>query len=109
MGRGTPKGSKTKRNFLFIFNLNDLLVSKACILSNNEAVTAINYGPYDNGHVMVGFKDGTLMTIDYSTLKVIDTKRVFEYEAVTAINFEPTRLIFVGSEAGEMVALSFIE
>ena len=37
-----------------------------------------------------------------------DSLKVFDYSPLIAIAFEPTSMIFVGSEIGEMVALSFI-
>jgi hypothetical protein len=52
--------------------------------------------------------DGTLLSIDYLTFELYDKKMIFEYVAITKIEFEPTRYIFIGSENGEMVALTFI-
>mmetsp|Transcript_8992 Transcript_8992/g.8348 ORF Transcript_8992/g.8348 Transcript_8992/m.8348 type:complete len:96 (+) Transcript_8992:217-504(+) len=52
--------------------------------------------------------DGYMLTYDFPSLELIDSKRVFNCAAVTSIEFEPTKFIFVGSEAGEMIALTFI-
>ncbi len=34
------------------------------ILSIADDVTAVNFGPYDNGHFLIGFKSGLLIVFD---------------------------------------------
>lgn len=70
-------------------------------------ITCLSYGPYDNGYILLGFNDGTLLSLDFLSFSIFDKKQAFEYVAITSVNFEPTRFIFVGSEQGDMVALSF--
>ena len=72
-------------------------------------ITCLSYGTYDNGYALLGFDDGTLHSLDFITFDIFDKKRVFENKAaVTSIGFEPTRLIFVGSSEGQLLATSFL-
>lgn len=64
---------------------------------NHEQVeiTAVNFGPYDNGHVIIGFNTGHLLVLnsfDLSSmfrLQAFDSK-VFPSQQISSICFDPT-------------------
>jgi hypothetical protein len=51
--------------FIMCFNLEKKKIEKLKILTGDAKVSCINYGPYDNGHVMLGMSDGTLLTFEF--------------------------------------------
>ncbi len=73
------------------------------------SITAINYGPFDNGYLLLGLSDGVLLAIDLSEMEVIMHVQLFDNIAVKDICFEPTNLIFVTSKKREMVALNLVK
>lgn len=61
-------------------------------------ITAINYGPYDNGHVLAGLSNGTLIGFDSITMKKLFKIQVFQdNQPINSIHFDPTQLIFMTS------------
>ena len=48
------------------------------IIDVEASITCINYGPYDNGHVLVGLSDGRLIAFDYLTLERLESVLIFE-------------------------------
>ena len=42
-------------------------------------VTALKYGPYDNGHIVVGFDSGIIAILDTISLKKLFERQIFEY------------------------------
>ena len=72
-------------------------------------VTCVNYGPYDNGHILVGLDDGQLLAFDYPSLDSLESVQIFEDEPISVITFDPTNYIFVGGKNGKVVALSYVD
>jgi hypothetical protein len=77
---------------------------------SNNAISSLNFGPYDNGYVMLGTTQGHLLVLDPKNLNRISSVRIFErhYEAITTINYEPTQVVFLGSNLGLVKAINFI-
>jgi len=46
------------RNFIMVYNLERCEAEAIKILDIAVDITALAYGPYDNGHVLVGLNDG---------------------------------------------------
>lgn len=85
-------------------------IIKIIDLAESVTITCINYGPYDNGHIMVGLSDGRLIAFDFLTLERLETLRVFEEGvAVTQISFDPTNYIFLGGANGKVTALTYLD
>lgn len=54
-------------------------------------ITALNFGPYDNGHVIVGFNTGYILVLNSFDLSSMFRLKVFEDSMpVTNIVFDPT-------------------
>ena len=79
-------------------------------MNTHVKITSLNFGPYDNGYVQIGTLNGALISFNFSTLAIVDFAWLFtEGVAVTEIQYDPTEMIFVGSDEGELVALTFIK
>jgi WD40 repeat protein len=78
-------------------------------MDGHVQITCLNYGPFDNGHILVGFEDGKLIAFDYLTLDRLESVKAFKGSAITSIAFDPTNYIFVGAENGKMISLSYID
>ena len=84
-----------------------------------DAVTALDYGPYDNGYVLAGMHSGRLLVYDPVTLDRVKEFMVFtkgqmegelkEAEPISQITMEPTELVFVAGAHGSIASLSIIK
>lgn len=48
-----------------LYNLEKCKIEKLKVLNLESKICCINYGPYDNGHLMLGMSDGTLLTFEF--------------------------------------------
>lgn len=64
----------------------------------NELITSLNYGPFDNGHILIGFSTGDIIGASTVDLKDIFSLKIFDQSPVTSMTIEPTNMIFVGSD-----------
>lgn len=72
-----------------------------------DMITALDFGPYDNGYILAGMHSGRLLVFDPVTLVRVKDFNVFTRgkmrgelkvpEPITTISFEPTELVFVSS------------
>lgn len=53
----------------------------------NNTITAFNYGPYDNGYLVIGTSSGHILTLEPKNLNRISSQKIFEDddEKVTSI------------------------
>ena len=73
-------------------------------------ITCLKYGPYDNGHIVVGFSSGIIAILDTLSLAKLFERQTFEVgTAVRCITFDPTNLIIASTDDGEVVSLSLLE
>ena len=73
-------------------------------------ISCLNFGPYDNGYIILGTTSGHLMVLDPKNLKRISSEKVFDGdgEGVTQIQYEPTQMVFIGSNKGKVKAINII-
>ena len=91
-----------------VYNLLSKQAEIIKILDITETITALSYGPFDNGHIMVGLGNGELLAFDYLTLNRLEKIQVFEEgEAIKHISFDPTHYIFVSNNKGQVASVSF--
>ena len=85
----------------------ELTVTRA--FKSNGQITCLQYGPYDNGHILVGTTTGDFFAFDSMQLvKIVNVK--VSQSPVTSIQVEPTQLVLVGSkDTQDVTALAFIE
>ena len=73
-------------------------------------ITSIKYGPYDNGHIVVGFSTGIVAILESISLTKLFDKQIFASGAGTVgITFDPTNLVIATAADGETVAISLVE
>ena len=73
-------------------------------------VTSLKYGPYDNGHLVIGFDTGIIAILDSIHLKKLFERQIFEVDRpVQSITFDPTNLVIATTDDGEVVSLSLCE
>jgi hypothetical protein len=82
-------------------------------------IQCLKYGPYDNGHIVAGFANGSVAILDSISLEKLFDKDLFIEKTtpgtkskgvpVAKISFDPTNLLLVSSEVGEVVAISLVE
>lgn len=78
--------------------------------SSKGRVTALKYGPYDNGHIIVGFETGIIAILDAIHLRKLFERQIFQMDvAVHCITFDPTNLVIASTSDGEVVSLSLVE
>lgn len=92
-----------------VFNLEIGAAEIIKIIDLADDITCINFGPYDNGHILVGLSDGKMIAFDFNTLERLETVKIFDDCAVNCITFDPTNYIFVGGENGKTICLSYID
>lgn len=78
-------------------------------MNDELLITSLQYGPYDNGYVLVGLNSGKLLVYEPTTLDRVNTFNVFNQEAITKISIEPTELVFLAGEKGSVAGLSIIK
>ena len=79
------------------------------VIDTDSEISCINYGPFDNGHIIIGLENGFIILFKYPNLERIYSRQLFNGSPVTSITFDPTNLIFVGGHNGDMVSLSCID
>ena len=73
-------------------------------------ITSIKYGPYDNGHIVVGFSTGIVAILESISLTKLFDKQIFASgEGTAGITFDPTNLVIATATDGEAVAISLVE
>ena len=69
---------------------------------------SIRYGPYDNGHIVCGLSNGTLLIFSSIDLTKLLQMQIF-LVPIVQIAFDPTKLVIATSMKGEVAALSLIQ
>ena len=107
IGLGAPEA------FVLSYNVQEGRADKLRLLTHVEdtrQITAINFGPYDNGHLLLGLATGVLLAFDV----VNGFDLVFQMQLcqapLTQIAFDPTQLVLVScATTGHIYAVSLID
>ncbi len=95
--------------FIALYNIEKDSVDKIKLLHLKFGdISCINYGPYDNGYLLIGLTTGVLVAIELHDLEIVMQEQIFDCP-IEQITFEPTNLVFVGSSKQELVALNLIK
>ena len=65
------------------------------VVDPSSEITVMNYGPYDNGPILVGLNNGKIVTYDYYSFAIRVTK--ITDSSVKWITYEPGRVIIIGT------------
>ena len=72
-------------------------------------ISSMCYGPYDNGHILIGTTLGDFFAFNSMNLGLICQVKVAKYP-ISSIVIEPTQIVMCGIEASqEVTSLTFIE
>jgi len=74
----------------------DMTIVKA--FKSRGFITTLSFGPYDNGHVLVGTSTGDFLAFNCLTLQKICCVKVAAHP-VTSLTIEPTQAVLVGVQA----------
>jgi hypothetical protein len=66
-----------EKSFVMIFNMKDEKAELVKILDTHCEVSAVAWGPFDNGHVLLGLADGQLLAYDFPSLQLVERTQVF--------------------------------
>ena len=79
--------------------------------AGSATITCLEYGPYDNGHILIGLSNGVLVV--YNSF---DLTRMYQFAlfssntSIRNITIDPTNLIFVSAgDKGEVKAVSLVK
>jgi len=64
------------RKCIMVFNLQTKEIEKLKIMSfiDEQTINCVSYGPFDNGHILLGLSDGWLLAYEYPSLERIESK-----------------------------------
>ena len=62
-----------------VVNLERTTIEKFKVLSfiDTQDINCVAYGPFDNGHILLGLSDGWLLAYEYPSLERIESKQIF--------------------------------
>jgi len=75
----------------------------------DSKVLAVKYGPYDNGHIVLGMQSGALVILDSIKLTKLFHRSVFTFAPLVKLNFDPANLVICTSARGDVAAISLVE
>ena len=75
---------------------------------DNVEIRSMKYGPYDNGHIIVGLSNGMIIAFNSVNLDKLYQYTIF-YSPIQGITFDPTHLLIVTSTNGDIAVISLIE
>ena len=95
---GSYKEANKTKSCVIKYNICKHECTAAAFIDSPAIVSCISYGPYDNGPVMIGLNDGTILSLDYYSLDLMFKLNAEIKGAVKWITYEPCNRIIVGTE-----------
>ena len=86
------------RCFIVKYDLCKCSYVSSAIIDTADAITCMNYGPYDNGPILLGFSGGEVIALDYYSLQLLFQLSVQPGDSVRCITYEPCSNLIVGTE-----------
>jgi len=75
---------------LVLFDREKPLNSKVKLFKSKGQITCLNYGPYDNGHILVGTSTGDFLAFDSVNLGKLLCIKLSVVAPITSISIEWT-------------------
>ena len=80
------------------------------VYKSRGTITCLNYGPYDNGHILIGMSTGDFIALDAINLTKITQVKISNASPITNIAIEPTQMVMISDrDTQNVTAVSFIE
>ena len=93
---------------IMIYDREQTFKSVVKLFKSRGHITCVEYGPYDNGHILVGSSTGDFFAFDSVTLQKLCNIKLSDCP-LTSITIEWTQLVLLGvSQTQEVTAISFI-
>ena len=110
---GTFTEDVTIKSCLIKYNIYTNQCIALSVVDTAAQVTAINFGPYDNGPIMVGLSDGTIIIYDYYSLEIIQQIKRMVQGRIKWLTYEPGNSVIIGTDDGvykcDFIQLSKVE
>lgn len=95
--------------FLMIYDRENTHKTVTRLFKSRGEISCLNFGPYDNGHILIGTTTGDFLAFDSIKLTKLCNIKLSDFP-VTSIAIEWTQLVLIGvRETGDVTAVSFIE
>lgn len=95
--------------FIMLYDREVATKSIAKLFKSRGYITCVHFGPYDNGHILIGTSTGDFFAFDTLELKKLCNIKLSDYP-ITNITIEWTQLVLIGvQQTGEVTAITFIE
>lgn len=85
------------KNYIMKYNTFTGQCIGSAIVNSLAEVTTINYGPYDNGPIVIGLSDGTILLYEYYSLELLRKVKDIHTTEIKDIAYEPGNAIVAGS------------
>ena len=98
----------------FIIQVGQDRIQKSKMLeTSSDEITALGFGPYDNGYILIGMKTGNIIILDPISLEKLAQINISKYvhrtlnnNKITGLTFDPTQMIFVNFDQGDLIGLT---
>lgn len=90
-------GECKRKSYIVKYNVLTGQCLGSVVVNSLAEVTTINYGPYDNGPIVVGLSDGTLLVYEYYSLELVRKVRNIHTTQIKDIAYEPGNAIVATS------------
>jgi hypothetical protein len=95
--------------FIALYNIEKESIDKIKLLHLKFGdISCINYGPFDNGYLLIGLSSGVIVALELHDLEIVMQEQIFDC-SIESITFEPTNLVFITSTNKELVAINLIK
>lgn len=65
-------GNLEPKTFILQYNIIKNSIDKIKLINLRSAeITCINYGPYDNGYLLIGLSTGVLLVMDHHQMEIL--------------------------------------
>jgi hypothetical protein len=95
---GTCTEKSKAGSYIFNYNINKNQCALEVMVNSELEITAINYGPYDNGPIIIGLSDGTIIAYDYYSMRLIRRMEGMAESSVKWIAYEFGNTIIIGTK-----------
>ena len=91
------KKNEDVKQYLLLYSTKDNKITNIKMLkTGSPKITCLEYGPYDNGHILVGLSNGTIIVYNSFDLSRMHQFSLFD-SPIKLITLDPTNLVFISA------------